>query len=285
MGTLRYISPEQVRGRVDHRSDIFSVGAVFYEFLSLRPPFTGEDPMQLLEQLRTEEPPPLERARCRRSRPSWRRSSRGRCARIRRSDSPTSSRCGGELEEMQRGLTEEAPGPRARPRASVVSWLQLRAALAERLGAAEEDERIPPLDERGRLATIQALERDLAERIEAVQARSRGPIRWRPPCGAPTTLLQAGRVRGSGRGVRGHRGGHAGARAGGRRCSSRRAPKCQVQRRRQLAAELVRASPGRAGRRTSTPSAWRFSSRLPRFHRPTKRARRSRRCARRRKLH
>ena len=56
MGTLRYISPEQVRGRADHRSDIFSVGAVFYEFLSLRPPFTGEDPMQLLEQLRTEDP-------------------------------------------------------------------------------------------------------------------------------------------------------------------------------------------------------------------------------------
>src|SRR5713226_1552275 len=54
MGTLRYISPEQVRGRADHRSDIFSVGAVFYEFLSFRPAFTGEDPMQLLEQLRAE---------------------------------------------------------------------------------------------------------------------------------------------------------------------------------------------------------------------------------------
>ena len=59
MGTLRYISPEQVRGRVDHRSDIFSVGAVFYELLSGRPPWSGEDPMHLLEQLRTEEPPPL----------------------------------------------------------------------------------------------------------------------------------------------------------------------------------------------------------------------------------
>src|SRR5262252_8542268 len=40
MGTLRYISPEQVRGQASSRSDIFSVGAVFYEFLSLRAPFT-----------------------------------------------------------------------------------------------------------------------------------------------------------------------------------------------------------------------------------------------------
>jgi len=60
MGSLRYMSPEQARGRVDHRSDIFSLGAVFYELLSLRLPFAGEDPMQILELLRTKEPPPLE---------------------------------------------------------------------------------------------------------------------------------------------------------------------------------------------------------------------------------
>jgi eukaryotic-like serine/threonine-protein kinase len=57
MGTLRYISPEQVRGRVDHRSDMFSLGSVLYELLTSRPPFLGEDPLQILEQLRSEDPP------------------------------------------------------------------------------------------------------------------------------------------------------------------------------------------------------------------------------------
>src|SRR6185295_11088788 len=49
MGTLRYMAPEQVRGRADHRSDIFSVAAVAYELLGGRPPFTGQDPLQILE--------------------------------------------------------------------------------------------------------------------------------------------------------------------------------------------------------------------------------------------
>ena len=59
MGTPRYMAPEQVRGKADHRSDVFSVGAVAFELLSGRPPFTGEHPMEILEQLRTATPPRL----------------------------------------------------------------------------------------------------------------------------------------------------------------------------------------------------------------------------------
>jgi outer membrane biosynthesis protein TonB len=41
-GYLGYLSPEQVRGEpIDHRSDIFSLGALFYEMLAHRPPFEG----------------------------------------------------------------------------------------------------------------------------------------------------------------------------------------------------------------------------------------------------
>jgi len=45
MGTLNYMAPEQMAGQqVDHRADIFSAGALFYELLSYRRAFPGELP-------------------------------------------------------------------------------------------------------------------------------------------------------------------------------------------------------------------------------------------------
>jgi hypothetical protein len=61
LGTLRYASPEQVlarRGLVDHRSDIYSLGATLYELLTLRPIFEGRDRKELLRQVTDEEPVP-----------------------------------------------------------------------------------------------------------------------------------------------------------------------------------------------------------------------------------
>jgi tetratricopeptide (TPR) repeat protein len=64
LGTLRYMSPEQAlarRGTVDHRTDVYSLGATLYELLSLHPVFEGEDPHELLRQTTTDEPVPLRR--------------------------------------------------------------------------------------------------------------------------------------------------------------------------------------------------------------------------------
>jgi serine/threonine-protein kinase len=60
LGTAAYMSPEQARGEeVDHRSDIFSLGAVLYEMLASEPPFRGEHEAAMLYGIVHEEPEAL----------------------------------------------------------------------------------------------------------------------------------------------------------------------------------------------------------------------------------
>ncbi len=60
VGTPTYMSPEQINAlEVDGRSDLYSLGVMFYELLTGRPPFQGDTPIAVLMAHLTTPPPPL----------------------------------------------------------------------------------------------------------------------------------------------------------------------------------------------------------------------------------
>jgi serine/threonine protein kinase len=62
MGTVSYMSPEQAEGKkVDHRSDIFSLGVVLYEMVAGRAPFEGQHEAAITYSIVNETPKPLAR--------------------------------------------------------------------------------------------------------------------------------------------------------------------------------------------------------------------------------
>jgi serine/threonine protein kinase len=62
MGTVRYMSPEQLRGEdVDGRADVFGLGVVLYEMVSGRSPFEGASEAEVIAEILRAEPPPLGR--------------------------------------------------------------------------------------------------------------------------------------------------------------------------------------------------------------------------------
>ncbi len=64
LGTVAYMSPEQLRGRaVDQRSDIFSFGAILYEMLTGKRAFSGETQVDTMTAILKEDPPEMVEAR------------------------------------------------------------------------------------------------------------------------------------------------------------------------------------------------------------------------------
>ncbi|HVT43877.1 MAG TPA: serine/threonine-protein kinase [Thermoanaerobaculia bacterium] len=60
VGTLEYLAPEQILGEgADPRTDLFSLGVVYYETLAGRPPFAAATNRELLRTILRRDPPPL----------------------------------------------------------------------------------------------------------------------------------------------------------------------------------------------------------------------------------
>jgi WD40 repeat protein/serine/threonine protein kinase len=57
VGTLRYMAPERFNGKVDLRSDVYSLGLTLYELMALRPAFDETDRNRLVKQVLHDEPP------------------------------------------------------------------------------------------------------------------------------------------------------------------------------------------------------------------------------------
>jgi serine/threonine protein kinase len=65
VGTLRYMSPEQAlaaHGLVDHRTDVYALGATLYELLTAQPAIQGTDRQEVLRRIAFEEPAAPRRA-------------------------------------------------------------------------------------------------------------------------------------------------------------------------------------------------------------------------------
>src|SRR5881409_2200292 len=158
------MAPERARGQGGHASDIFSVGAVLYEFLTNRAPLAGDDPLMILEKLRTDNPPRLSEVE-----PSLPAELEAIIERALAKD-PTKrfanlGQMRAQLQILRRKRAEDTERLRQDVQGRLRQLHELRAALEARLGGPWADETVFVVDEHAPLATLESVGRDTATRI------------------------------------------------------------------------------------------------------------------------
>lgn len=149
VGTPDYLAPERIRGKgYDHRSDIYSLGAMAYEMLTGTCPFWDEDLMTTITRHVTDKPKPLRQQAPQIAIPE-------------------------ELERLVLQMLEKSPAERPQSMA-VVEAMLCEAQIAARLQTEWDDLELPEVDEDWR--------KKLADRMPS--PRSRRLRRWAMVSGA-----------------------------------------------------------------------------------------------------
>jgi hypothetical protein len=191
VGTLQYMAPERARGQGSHLSDIFSVGAVFYELLTNRAPFTGNDPIEILENLRSQDPPPLAEVD-----PTLPAELGAILERALQKDPTrrfaTLGQMRAQLLQVRRKLSEDAERVRRDVQSRLRRLHELREALTARLGGPWADETVFVVEDHAPLATLERVDKDTTARIERMQELLTRAEALRPALDRGLAALQRG---------------------------------------------------------------------------------------------
>jgi predicted Ser/Thr protein kinase len=158
VGTIHYMSPEQIRGHaLDGRSDVFSLGVILYELIAGGRPFQGQAATEILYKIVHEEPPPL--------------------------PADALGEAGPLLQDIVRRALAKDPGARCPSAAALGEDLARVLGLRAREAAAEEPELLEAVKQARALVVQDRVEEGLA-RLRELAARhpqaleARRALRW-----------------------------------------------------------------------------------------------------------
>ena len=162
VGSPAYMSPEQIKGeKLDARTDIFSLGVVLYQAITLRKPFPADTLTTLVYQILHEEPPDPAQIRVDLSPELW--PIVKKCLAKKREDRYTTAK---ELAENLRSALGEAPVART----SGVEGSRLTGLRPESRGGDQPTQPTPAIDTESPTKTTGRRMREAAERAGAVAA-------------------------------------------------------------------------------------------------------------------